>query len=90
MVMPTVTLGLKLGDGAGVGHELIKARSELAAQLIPPRKQQVNSRKPQIWQFSNIGAAGDGVIGIRSNDGDGVFACQIDDADQDCDPERNG
>ena len=54
-------------------------------------KQQVNARKlaVRVWQLSNSAAAGDGVIGFRLIDGDGVSVCEMDSADRDHDPQRN-
>jgi hypothetical protein len=43
-----------------------------------------------VWQFNTSAAPGDGVFGIRPIDGGGVFVCEINDADQDYDPGRNG
>jgi hypothetical protein len=55
---------------------------------LQPIEQQVNAREPPVgvWQFSNSEAAGGGV----PIDRDGVFVCQIDGADRDYNPQRNG
>jgi hypothetical protein len=55
---------------------------------LQPIEQHVNAREPPVgvWQFSNSEAAG-GSVPI---DRDGVFVCQIDGADRDHNPERNG
>jgi hypothetical protein len=65
------------------------ARSpDASGSQLQPIEQQVNAREPPVgvWQFSNSEAAG-GSVPI---DRDGVFVCQIDGADRDHNPERNG
>jgi hypothetical protein len=52
---------------------------------VNPGKQQMNARK-----LSNSTAAGGGAINFRLIDEDEVFDCQIDGADREHDPERNG
>jgi hypothetical protein len=53
-------------------------------------QQQVNAPKPSVKVLQLGASVGGGVIGLRARGGDGVFGCEIDDADQDYDPERNG
>ena len=50
----------------------------------------IEARSVRLGNSALPQAAAGGVIGIRLNGGDGVFVCEIYDADQDYDPERNG
>jgi hypothetical protein len=51
------------------------------AGSLHTKKQQVNARKMRVWQLG---------IGFRPIDGDGVSVFQMDGADRDHDPQRNG
>ena len=86
---------LLAGDG---GYEALKRGQKREANRVTgcdrkgsplqPIEQQVNAREPPVGvrQFSNSGAAG-GDVPI---DRDGVFVCQMDGADRDHNPQRNG